>query len=50
VAADSSKFDQLGFVRIADIEQAFLIVTDAGIPSDVLEEFLQSGSRVTVAP
>jgi DeoR/GlpR family transcriptional regulator of sugar metabolism len=49
VAADSSKFDQLGFARIADIEHASLIITDSGISEKILGEYREFGSQIKIA-
>lgn len=49
VLADSSKFGRRGFGKICDLEAIEEIITDANIPSHVLEALQEKGIEVTIA-
>lgn len=46
VLADSEKFGRSSFCRYAALEDAETIITDGGIPDEVLREFTAAGARI----
>jgi DeoR/GlpR family transcriptional regulator of sugar metabolism len=49
VACDSSKFGHTAFARIASLDVADLIVTDAALPSDQHQAFAATGTSLRIA-
>jgi DeoR/GlpR family transcriptional regulator of sugar metabolism len=46
VLADSEKFGRDSFIRYAGLEEVERIITDGGIPDDVLKSFTEAGARI----
>jgi DeoR/GlpR family transcriptional regulator of sugar metabolism len=46
--ADSTKFEKTGFVKVCDLSDTNVIITDSGIPQDKLTQFQSSGLNVVV--
>jgi DeoR/GlpR family transcriptional regulator of sugar metabolism len=48
VLVDSEKFGKDSFIRYAALSEAEKILTDAGIPEDLLQSFMDAGARIEV--